>query len=142
MNEQVILECICSTKKNHFQTKKDIQYDFTGSSFLIIRINNYKANFDGQQQNKINFVNLESLPINIVNFQSDKVKIFNNYFKLIAAVYHFGTLNNGHFTCRLRVKRKEKDDWISISDNKSQKCKDPANENLKNVYYIILEKLN
>lgn len=139
LDEQIVISCECSTKQEHLQTKKNIRYDFKDTSFLIIRINNFRAHFSDQIVDKKKFLRLENLPINITNFQSDQIKIFNNYFQLMAVVDHYGTMKSGHYTCKIRM---EKDDWFIISDNQRKACKDPASENLKNAYYIVLKKLH
>jgi len=139
MSEEVLLECSCSKNKDHTQKKRS-SYNFKDCSFLIIRINNYQAEFANEIVHKNNFLSIYGSITRLLNFKSDITNILGTNFTLKAAVTHHGNLNAGHYNCLIRTNY-EKNEWIDISDNKCEKCEDPAATNLVGVFFLILEKI-
>lgn len=70
-------------------------------------------------------------------YDKEEIIIQENSFRIIAAVSHYGTINNGHYECLRKLGSK----WYSISDDKAYFCQDPSNNNFFDVYYFILEQI-
>jgi len=73
----------------------------------------------------------------IKNFNFKNIEVFNKYlFEMKAVVCHKGTVNKGHYTCQINRGQI----WFELSDDSKYECLNPAQSNLRNACYLILEK--
>jgi hypothetical protein len=126
-NENVELTCECGSK---FQ-EKSTQYDLSQNSYILLRVNNFNYYINNNNNNTNQKKKLK-------NFSSNSILFFGFNYKAVTMVNHSGNYNHGgHYTCMRNMDYF----WIQISDQTFITTDDPAENDLRDIYYIIFEKI-